>query len=302
MIRFDDRVAVITGAGNGLGRAYALEFARRGARVLVNDLGGDPHGAGASASAADAVVAEIRAAGGEAAANHDSVENGEAIVAAALAAFGRIDIVVNNAGILRDRSLRKMTAADWDRVIAVHLTGAWKVTHAAWPHMIDAGFGRIVNTASAAGIYGNFGQTNYAAAKLGLVGFTRTLAIEGAAKGITANAIAPIAGSRLLETISPPEMVAALKPEYVVPLVIRLCAPDNAETGSLFEVGAGWMGKLRWERTRGVAFDPGGPITAEMVDAAWERITDFTDADHPSNVIEAAAPVRANLGLPPRAS
>jgi NAD(P)-dependent dehydrogenase (short-subunit alcohol dehydrogenase family) len=302
MIAFEGRVAVITGAGGGLGRAYALEFARRGARVLVNDLGGDRHGSGASASAADAVVGEIRAAGGEAAANHDSVEAGDAIIAAAISAFGRVDIVINNAGILRDRSLRKMADADWDQVIAVHLSGAYRVTRAAWPFMVDAGFGRIVNTASAAGIYGNFGQANYAAAKLGLVGFTRTLAIEGASKGITANAIAPIAGSRLLETVSSPEMVAALKAEYVVPLVVRLCAPDNVESGGLFEVGAGWMGKLRWERSRGVAFDRKSPITAEMIDAEWDRIIDFTDADHPDSVIEAAAPVRANLGLPPRAS
>ena len=302
MIHFDGRVAVITGAGGGLGRAYALEFARRGARVLVNDLGGDRHGSGASTNAADAVVEEIRAAGGDAVANHDSVEAGDAIIAAAISAFGQVDILINNAGILRDRSLRKMTDAEWDQVIAVHLTGAYRVTRAAWPHMLDSGFGRIVNTASAAGIYGNFGQTNYSAAKLGLVGFTRTLAIEGAGRGVTANAIAPIAGSRMLETVSSPEMVAALKPAYVVPLVVRLCAPDNVESGGLFEVGAGWMGKLRWERSRGVAFDREKPITAELVDAEWDRITDFTDADHPGNVTEAAAPVRANLGLPPRTS
>jgi 3-hydroxyacyl-CoA dehydrogenase/3a,7a,12a-trihydroxy-5b-cholest-24-enoyl-CoA hydratase len=300
-IRFDGQVAIVTGAGGGLGRAYALEFARRGARVVVNDLGGSLRGEGASGAPAEAVVAEIVAQGGEAIASLASVEAGQAIVAAALDAFGRVDILVNNAGILRDSSFRKMTDDDWNRVIAVHLTGAYAVTRAAWPHMIARGHGRIVNTASAAGIYGNFGQANYAAAKLGLVGLTRTLAIEGASKGVTANAIAPIAGSRLLETISSPEMVAALKPEHVVPLVMRLCAPANGETGGLFEVGAGWMAKLRWERARGVAFNPAAPISAEMVDAAWERLADFTDAEHPADVREAAAPIRANLGLPPRA-
>jgi NAD(P)-dependent dehydrogenase (short-subunit alcohol dehydrogenase family) len=299
-IRFDGRVAVITGAGGGLGRAYAIELARRGARVLVNDLGGAINGDGASANPADTVVAQIRAEGGEALASHHSVEAGEAIVAAAMSAFGRVDIVINNAGILRDSSFRKMTDADWDKVIAVHLTGAYKVSRAAWPHMQAQGFGRIVNTSSAAGIYGNFGQANYASAKLGLVGLTRTLAVEGAAKGIMVNAVAPVAGSRLLETISSPEMVAALSPDYVVPLVVRLCADCNAETGSLFEVGAGWMAKLRWERARGMAFDRNGGITAEMVDQAWDRITDFSDAEHPADLLEAAVPLRANLGLSPR--
>lgn len=300
MLRFDNRVAVITGAGGGLGRAYAIEFARRGAKILVNDLGGDINGGGSSARPADAVVDEIRAAGGDAIASHHSVEAGEAIVASALAAFGRVDVVINNAGILRDSSFRKMTDADWEKVIAVHLTGAYKVAHAAWPHMLKQGFGRIVNTSSAAGIYGNFGQANYAAAKLGLVGLTNTLAVEGAGKGILVNAVAPVAGSRLLETISSPEMVAALSPDYVVPLVIRLCAEGSAETGSLFEVGAGWMAKLRWERARGTAFDIGDGITAEMVDQAWDQITDFSDAEHPANLLDAAIPLRANLGLPPR--
>lgn len=299
-LRFDDRVVVITGAGGGLGRAYALEFARRGARVVVNDLGGDINGSGTSSGPANAVVDTIRAAGGQAIADHHSVEAGAAIIDHAVAAFGTVDVVINNAGILRDASFRKMTDRDWDNVMAVHLSGAYRVTHAAWPHMLAKGYGRIITTSSAAGIYGNFGQANYSAAKLGLVGLTRTLAVEGATKGITVNAVAPVAGSRLLETISSPEMVAALSPDYVVPLVVRLCAECNAETGSLFEVGAGWMAKLRWERARGMAFARDAAITAEMVDRAWDRITDFTDADHPANLLDAATPLRANLGLPPR--
>ena len=299
-IRFDDRVVIVTGAGAGLGRCYALAFAERGARVVVNDLGSDPHGAGSGTGAADRVVAEIAARGGIAVASHDSVTRGERIVDTALAAFGRVDVVVNNAGILRDRTLRKMSDEDWDLVQQVHLGGAFRVTRAAWPHMLERGFGRIVNTASPAGLYGNFGQANYAAAKAGLVGFTRALAIEAARSDITVNVIAPIAGTRLLETVSDAAFVAALKPEYVAPLVLRLCAAHNRENGSVFEVAGGWMAKLRWERSRGVAFDVGDGIDPEAVDAAWERIGSFDDTEHPADVREAAAPVLANLGLSSR--
>lgn len=296
-MRFDDRVVVITGAGGGLGRCYALEFARRGAKVVVNDLGGDIHGGGESLAAADAVVAEIKDSGGAAAANYDSVEHGERIIETALDVFGRVDVVINNAGILRDVSFKKMADEDWDLIYRVHLLGAFKVTRAAWPHMVERQYGRIINTASAAGIYGNFGQTNYSAVKLGLVGFTNSLAIEGGAKNITANAIAPVAGSRMLETVSAPEMVAALKPDYVMPLVIRLCTDHNKESGSLFEVGAGWMAKLRWERAKGASFDISSKITPEAVDAEWERVCSFAETEHPGDVREAFAPAMANLGL-----
>ncbi|MBX9730415.1 MAG: SDR family oxidoreductase [Sphingomonas sp.] len=294
-IRFDDRVVVITGGGGGLGRSYALEFAARGAKVVVNDLGADIRGGGQSVTSADLVVAEIEAMGGMAVASYDSVEQGDRIIDTAIAAFGRVDVLINNAGVLRDLSFKKMTDDDWERVYRVHLFGAFKVTKAAWTHMQAQTYGRIVNTASAAGIYGNFGQANYSAVKLGLVGFTKTLAIEGAAKKITVNAIAPIAGSRLLETISAPEMVEALKPEYVTPLVVRLCAEHNRESGSLFELAAGWMAKLRWERTRGVSFDPATEITAETVDDAWEQLCSFDETDHPATVREASVPVIANL-------
>lgn len=296
-IRFDERVAVVTGAGGGLGRTHALELARRGAKVVVNDLGGSIRGQGQSASAANKVAAEITKAGGVAVANHDSVEQGDRIVGTALENFGRVDIVINNAGILRDSSFKKMTDEDWELVYRVHLLGAFRVTKAAWPHMLEQQFGRVVNTASAAGMYGNFGQANYAAAKLGLVGFTNTLAIEGATKNITANVIAPIAGSRLLETISSAEMMAMLKPEYVTPLVLRLCAEHNEENGSLFEVAAGWMAKLRWERTKGVSFDPASPVTPEAIDDHWDELCSFEQSDHPANVKEASAPVIANLGI-----
>jgi 3-hydroxyacyl-CoA dehydrogenase/3a,7a,12a-trihydroxy-5b-cholest-24-enoyl-CoA hydratase len=294
-LRFDGRVAIVTGAGGGLGRAYALAFAARGAKVVVNDLGGDIRGEGESTSAADVVVAEIKKFGGEAVANHDSVEDGERIVKAALDRFGRIDIVINNAGILRDASFRKMTDSDWEKVYRVHLFGAFKVTHAAWPHMMDQRYGRIVNTASAAGVYGNFGQANYSAMKLGLVGFTKTLAVEGANKNVTANVIAPVAASRLLETILTAERMAVLRPDYVAPLVMRLCAEHNEENGSLFEVAGGWMAKIRWERAAGVSFSTEPMFTPEDVDSQWEKICDFSHSDHPASVRDRSAAVTAKL-------
>ena len=296
-IRFDERVVVITGAGAGLGRSHALDFARRGAKVVVNDLGGGGHGEGKSSDAADAVVEEILQAGGEAVANYNSVEDGEAIIRTALDNFDGVDVVVNNAGILRDASFAKMTDEDWDLIYRVHVLGAYKVTKAAWPIMLQQGYGRIVNTASAAGIYGNFGQANYSCAKRGLIGLTNTLAIEGAKKGIKANVIAPVAGSRLTESILPKEVVEALKPELVTPLVIKLCAENSQETGALFEVGAGWISKLRWERSKGACFSPSKELSAEQVEVAWEQIGDFTDADHPSSVQDTFGPVFGNLGI-----
>jgi len=296
-MRFDDRVVVITGAGAGLGRSHALDFASRGAKVVVNDLGGGGRGEGKSSEAADRVVEEIIQAGGEAVANYDSVEDGAAIIRTALDNFDRVDVLVNNAGILRDASFAKMTDEDWDLIYRVHVLGAYKVTKAAWPIMVEQGYGRIVNTASAAGIYGNFGQANYSFAKRGLIGFTNTLAIEGARKGIKANVIAPVAGSRLTESILPKEVIEALKPEYVTPLVIRLCAQDSEETGQLFEVGAGWISKLRWERSKGVCFPPNEGLSAEQVSAAWDQIGDFTDAEHPKSIQDTFGPVFGNLGI-----
>lgn len=298
-IRFDDRVVVITGAGAGLGRSHALDFARRGAKVVVNDLGGGGRGEGNGSEAADRVVAEIQAAGGEAVASYDSVENGDAIIRTAIGIYDRVDVVVNNAGILRDASFAKMTDEDWDLIYRVHALGAYRVTRAAWPIMLQQGYGRIVNTASAAGIYGNFGQANYAFVKRGLIGFTNTLAIEGARKGIRVNVVAPVAGSRLTETVLPKDVLEALKPEFVTPLVVRLCAESSTETGSLFEVGAGWVAKLRWERSQGVCFDPKAELTAEAIDAAWDRIGDFTGAQHPTTIQDTFGPVFGNLGITP---
>ncbi|HVJ90079.1 MAG TPA: SDR family NAD(P)-dependent oxidoreductase, partial [Labilithrix sp.] len=294
-LRFDGRVAIVTGAGNGLGRSHALLLASRGCKVVVNDLGGGATGAGKSSAAADKVVEEIKAAGGEAVANYDSVEDGDKIVKTALDTWNRIDIVINNAGILRDTSFKKLTDEDWDLIYRVHVRGSYKVTKAAWEHMLEAGYGRIIFTASAAGIYGNFGQANYSMAKLGLVGLSNTLAIEGKKKNVLANTIAPIAGSRLTETVLPKNITDALRPEYVSPLVAWLCHESCEENGGLFEVGGGLFTKLRWERTEGRLFKLGREIKPEQVKKSWSVITDFGKATHPANINESMGPILGNL-------
>jgi 3-hydroxyacyl-CoA dehydrogenase/3a,7a,12a-trihydroxy-5b-cholest-24-enoyl-CoA hydratase len=298
-LRFDDKVVIVTGAGGGLGRAHALLFASRGAKVVVNDLGGSMHGGGGSSRPADAVVEEIRKAGGTAVASYDSVEDGDKIVKSALDAFGRLDVVVNNAGILRDKSFHKMSVEDWDLIYRVHVSGSFRVTHAAWPVLREQGYGRIVMTASAAGIYGNFGQANYSMAKLGLYGFAQTLAAEGGPKGVHVNTIAPIAGSRLTETVLPKELIDALKPEYVSPLVAWLCHESCQENGGLFEVGGGFFAKLRWERTRGATVRLGRAIVPETVQKSWKEITSFDGATHPASVNESMAPVMQNVQAGP---
>ncbi|MGZ3448072.1 MAG: SDR family NAD(P)-dependent oxidoreductase [Polyangiales bacterium] len=297
-LRFDGKVAIITGAGNGLGKSHALLLASRGAKVVVNDLGGGIHGAGKSSAAADAVVEEIKKAGGEAVANYDSVEDGDKIVKTAIDAFGRVDILINNAGILRDTSFQKMSDEDWNLILKVHVQGAYKCTKAAWDRMRDQGFGRILMTASAAGIYGNFGQANYALAKIGLIGFAQTLALEGKKKNVHVNVIAPIAGSRMTETVLPPELIAALKPEFVSPLAAYLCHESCTETGATFEVGGGFMGKLRWERTAGKTFKLGRPITLEAVEKSFAQITDFSKSEHPTDITSSMQPILANIQNP----
>ncbi|WP_371857264.1 SDR family oxidoreductase [Pseudomonas sp. Irchel 3F5] len=294
-IRLDDKVVIVTGAGGGLGRAHALLFARHGARVVVNDLGGSTHGEGASASAADRVVAQIREAGGTAVANHDSVTDGQRIVEQALDSFGRVDVLINNAGILRDKTFHKMEDSDWEQVYQVHLQGAYKVTRAAWPHLREQNWGRVIFTASTSGIYGNFGQANYGAAKLGLYGLTRTLAIEGRKNSILVNAIAPTGGTRMTEGLIPPQVFEQLKPELVSPLVVYLSSDDCQDSGGLYEVGGGWVGKVRWERSLGVGFDPREGFTAEDIAANWQQIGSFDNAVHPNDSLEALQQMMANL-------
>ena len=298
-LRFDGKVVIITGAGGGLGRSHALLFGSRGAKVVVNDLGGSATGGGKSSAAADRVVEEIKAAGGEAVANYDSVEDGAHIVQSALDHFGRIDIVVNNAGILRDTTFQKMTQEDWDLIYRVHVLGAYRVTSAAWPHMRDQNYGRIIMTASAAGIYGNFGQANYSMAKLGLLGFSNTLALEGKKKNVLVNTIAPLAGSRLTETVLPKEIVDALRPEYVSPLVAWLCHESSTENGGLFEVGGGFFAKLRFQRAAGKTFKLGQPISIERVAEAAPAITSFDKTTAPADIASSMQPVMANIEAGP---
>ncbi|KAI9704753.1 MAG: bifunctional hydroxyacyl-CoA dehydrogenase/enoyl-CoA hydratase fox2 [Candelina mexicana] len=282
-LRFDNQTAVITGSGGGLGKAYATFFGSRGANVVVNDLGGSFKGEGKSTKAADVVVNEIRAAGGKAVANYDSVENGERIIETAIKEFGRIDILINNAGILRDVSFKNMSDDDWDLIIKVHVKGAYKCAHAAWPHFRKQKYGRVINTASAAGLFGSFGQTNYSAAKLSQVGFTETLAKEGLKYNILANVIAPIAASRMTEIVMPPDVLQALKPEWVVPLVAVLVHPSNTnETGSIFEVGGGHVAKLRWERAKGALLKTDSTLTPGAILKKWDNVNDFSEPSYPT--------------------
>ena len=247
-IRFDDRVAIVTGAGAGLGRIYSIELARRGARVVVNDFGGNRDGAGeGSFGPADKVVEEIRAMGGEAVANYDSVatsEGGRGIVNTALEAFGRLDILINNAGILRDRSLAKMEPEDWDAVMSVHLDGAYNVSRPAFSTMRENRYGRIVVITSASGLNGNFGQTNYSAAKMALIGFMNTLKLEGEKHGIKVNAVAPIAATRLTEELLPPDLSEKMKPDFVAPLVLLLCSEECRVSGRVYSAGMGYYSRV----------------------------------------------------------
>ncbi len=298
-LRFDGKVVVVTGAGNGLGRSHALEFGKRGAKVVVNDLGGAFNGEGKGSAAADKVVDEIKAAGGQAVANYDSVEDGDKIVKTAVDAFGRIDVLVNNAGILRDVSFQKMTEADWDLVYRVHVKGAFKCSYAAWPIMREQKYGRIIMTSSAAGIYGNFGQANYSMAKLGLYGFGSTLAIEGKKNNVVVNTIAPIAGSRMTETVLPPNLLEALKVEYVTSLVVKLCHESHEDGGGLYEVGGGFYSKLRWERTKGKMFRLGRAVTAEDVNDSWGDVTNFAETTHPQNINASMEPIMDNVNAGP---
>ncbi|KAF7312325.1 Peroxisomal hydratase-dehydrogenase-epimerase [Mycena indigotica] len=287
---FTGQTVVITGAGGGLGKAYSLLFAARGANVVVNDFNRD---------AAQKVVDEITKgelcntlavsllngisiAGGKAVVNSSSATDGDAVIKTAVDAFGTVTILINNAGILRDKGFKKMSDAEWDQIMEVHLKGAFACTKAAWPYFRKQKFGRVVNTASASGLYGNFGQANYSAAKMGLVGFTKTLAIEGAKYGIKSIAIAPVAASAMTATTMPPDMLANLQPTMVAPFVLAVCHPDGPDaTGRVFEVGAGVVTENRWERSAGAVFRTDSSFTPSAVKAKFSEITDFSKPSYP---------------------
>ncbi len=275
-IRFDDKVAIVTGAGGGLGREYALELARRGAKVVVNDLGGDRTGSGAS-DAAHKVVEEIKAAGGEAMANGASVTEYDQMVemvAKAKEAWGGVHVLINNAGVLRDKSFAKMEPADFAFVVQVHLLGSANATKAVWDTMREQNYGRILMTASSTGLYGNFGQTNYGAAKLGLAGFTKSLYLEGAKNNIKVNTLAPVAGTRMTEDLFPEQLFQAFSPDKVVPAALYLVSED-APTNQIVGAGAGVFQAAYITLTPGVALS-GDELSPEGIAKHWAEITDRT--------------------------
>lgn len=284
---FTGKVALITGAGAGLGRIYALLFAKYGATIVVNDLVNP-----------DNTVNEIKKLGGKAVGSKASVEDGDAVVKAAIDAFGRVDILVNNAGILRDKAFTNLDEKMWDDVMNTHLRGTYKVTKAAWPYFLKQKYGRVINTTSTSGIYGNFGQANYAAAKCGILGFSRALAREGAKYNIFVNTIAPNAGTAMTKTILPEELVQAFKPDYVAPLVVALASDKVPEpaTGGLFEVGSGWFARTRWQRSGGKGFPVDVKLTPEAVAASFKEVVTFDSrADNPSDPQEGLKSIMANM-------
>jgi len=296
-IRFDNQVAIVTGAGNGLGKSHALELARLGAKVVVNDFGGARDGSGGSTEAAEQVVAEIQAAGGEAIANGADVSSPEQVdvmVKQAMDTWGRIDVLINNAGILRDKSFVKMTQDDWDKVIAVHLTGSEICTRAVWPIMREQGYGRIVMTTSTSGLYGNFGQANYGAAKMAVAGLMNTLCIEGEKYDIKVNCIAPTAATRMTEDLMPPEVLAMLEPKEITPAVLFLCS-NKAPTHRIVLAGAGCYAMVRLMESEGVYLDE-DERNVDGVAAHFKQIGNMDNAreilaggDHVTKILTKAA-------------
>ncbi|HJT92617.1 MAG TPA: SDR family NAD(P)-dependent oxidoreductase [Mycobacterium sp.] len=278
LTRLDGRVALVTGAGGGLGRSHAVALAEAGAMVVVNDIGIDTEGRGeVDASAAERVAEEINSKGGTAVAQHasvDSDEGAQSIVAEAIGQFGRLDVVVNNAGILRDASFGKLSPESFADVLRVHLTGTANVTRAAWPHLREAGYGRIINTAAGAGLYGNFGQSAYSAAKMGIVGLTRTLAIEGRGRNISANVVAPMAASRMTERIMSQEMLNRFRPEYASAMVAYLATEACGVSGQIFEIGGGYYSRVAIVQGNGVVFDEVPSV--EEIHARFDELSDIS--------------------------
>jgi NAD(P)-dependent dehydrogenase (short-subunit alcohol dehydrogenase family) len=285
--QFENRVAVVTGAGGGLGRAHALMLAARGAKVVVNDLGGNPDGSGdASSSMADKVLEEIKAAGGEATANYDSVdswEGGESIIKTAIDAYGKLDIVINNAGILRDRTMLNMSSEEYNRVMDIHVDGSWYVSRAAVPHLRENNYGRVIFTSSGAGLWGNFGQTNYSAAKMAVVGMMLAMKLEMAKYNCNVNVISPLAASRLLGTVMTEEQMETLNPDFVAAMVVYLCTEECTETGGIFMAGGGNFAKAQMVANDGITIESRGDISVENIAKSIYDISDMSKAQPYSN-------------------
>ena len=279
-IKFDDKVVIVTGAGGGLGKSHALEFARRGAKVVVNDLGGSVDGSGGASDAANAVVEEIKAEGGEAIANGASVADQSGVqnmIDEVISKWGRIDVLVNNAGILRDKSFHKISLEEFNAVMDVHFQGSVYTSHAVYPIMREQNFGRIIFTTSSGGLSGNFGQANYGAAKMAMIGLMNCLKIEGQKYNVHSSAVAPVALSRMTENLFPEGIGERFLPEYVTPAVIYL-ASDDAPNGAVIGAGAGVFTQFRIFETMGLALGTGDNMTPENIAAGWSSVADMDDA------------------------
>ena len=279
-IKFDDKVVIVTGAGGGLGKSHALEFARRGAKVVVNDLGGSVDGSGGASDAANAVVEEIKAEGGEAIANGASVADQSGVqnmIDEVMSKWGRIDVLINNAGILRDKSFHKISLEEFNTVMDVHFQGSVYTSHAVYPIMREQNFGRIIFTTSSGGLSGNFGQANYGAAKMAMIGLMNCLKIEGQKYNVHSSAVAPVALSRMTENLFPEGIGERFLPEYVTPAVIYL-ASDDAPNGAIIGAGAGVFTQFRIFETMGLALGTGDDMTPENIAAGWSSVADMDDA------------------------
>ena len=279
-IKFDDKVVIVTGAGGGLGKSHALEFARRGAKVVVNDLGGSVDGSGGASDAANAVVEEIKAEGGEAIANGASVADQSGVqnmIDEVMSKWGRIDVLVNNAGILRDKSFHKISLEEFNAVMDVHFQGSVYTSHAVYPIMREQNFGRIIFTTSSGGLSGNFGQANYGATKMAMIGLMNCLKIEGQKYNVHSSAVAPVALSRMTENLFPEGIGERFLPEYVTPAVIYL-ASDDAPNGAIIGAGAGVFTQFRIFETMGLALGTGDDMTPENIAAGWSSVADMDDA------------------------
>jgi NAD(P)-dependent dehydrogenase (short-subunit alcohol dehydrogenase family) len=278
-MNFDGKVVLVTGSSRGLGKAFVKYLADTGATVAVNSTGQDPQG--------DQVVDEITDAGGLASHFPERVENAQELVSSVIDKFGRIDAIVHNAGFVQDKTLRKMTTQQWDAVVDVHLKSAFLLSQAAWPHFEQQGGGRLVFMSSVAGLYGNFGQSNYAAAKMGMYGLCQTIALEGAELNICCNCVAPFGATEMNSRNMPDALKAIIKTEFVAPLIAYLAHAECAETGGLFEASAGRYKKVRWARSQGLSLDTSHPISIEDIAAGWDKVIDFNQSEHPSDMRDA---------------